>query len=196
MPFEKMIISGCELSDYLRTCVQGAISHQKVSATSEAEFYLVHLLEEFEKAEKLFEYHEGRVQETPLAILFARSFAEDESQRVVVLKHLGDLSVYMAGFFSDNIDQNKFVDLDYYITMGGGAYHKLSLILREHKTFGELYNELSIEFARFVAVLSEVSDKAHLHTNTDILRLYERWLKTGDERIKELLLEKGISFNH
>ncbi len=192
MDSEKDIVTGDNLKEYLRTWIQEAFEHQDVSTSPEVEFYLVNLLEEFEKTENLFESVDGHLQEKPLAILWSKSIHADRDTKIVTLKHLGDLSLYMAGFFSDNIDQNKFVDLDYYISMGGGAYNSLSNILRTHKTFGKLFSELSDEFINLISVLSEISDKAHLQSNSDILRLYQRWLKTGDERIKEFLLEEGI----
>jgi hypothetical protein len=44
----------------------------------------------------------------------------------------------------------------------------------------------------FVDVLSEVSERSSLSSNTDLLRLYERWLRTGSTRSGYLLAERGV----
>jgi hypothetical protein len=41
-------------------------------------------------------------------------------------------------------------------------------------------------------VLSEVSERSSCASNVDLLRLYERWLKTGSRRCGQLLLERGV----
>ena len=43
-----------------------------------------------------------------------------------------------------------------------------------------------------VDVLSEVGEKANLHNDTDILRLYEIWLGSGSPRAAEKLRAMGI----
>ncbi|MND03270.1 hypothetical protein D3C83_230140 [compost metagenome] len=41
-------------------------------------------------------------------------------------------------------------------------------------------------------ILSEVSEKASVRKDTDLLRLYELWVKTGSRRAAELLASEGI----
>ena len=41
-------------------------------------------------------------------------------------------------------------------------------------------------------VLSEVSDRSAKSSSTDLLRLYEKWLRTRSPRNGDLLLERGI----
>jgi hypothetical protein len=55
-----------------------------------------------------------------------------------------------------------------------------------------VFAELADNFVRFVDVLSEVSERASLGSNVDLLRLYERWLKTGSRRSGQLLAERGV----
>ena len=47
-------------------------------------------------------------------------------------------------------------------------------------------------FAGFVDVLSEVSERTSCVSNADLLRLYEKWLKTGSRRSGQLLVERGV----
>jgi hypothetical protein len=37
-----------------------------------------------------------------------------------------------------------------------------------------------------------VSERSALTSNADLLRLYERWLRTGSRRDSQLLVERGI----
>ena len=52
--------------------------------------------------------------------------------------------------------------------------------------------ELAEKFGMFVEVLSEVSERTSCASNTDLLRLYEKWLKTGGRRSGQLLVERGV----
>jgi hypothetical protein len=84
----------------------------------------------------------------------------------------------------------KLVDVDYYATLGGYAYESLSRF--ESDTFAPVFAELAGSFLAFVDVLSEVSERCAMTTNTDLLRLYEKWLRTGSRRNGQLLVERGI----
>ena len=95
------------------------------------------------------------------------------------LKQIGDFSLFISGFFADSLHR-KLVDVDYYVSIGGTAYTALSRY--ETDTFSPVFAELAEKFIRFVDVLSEVSERASLCSNADLLRLYERWLKTGSRR--------------
>ena len=44
----------------------------------------------------------------------------------------------------------------------------------------------------FVDVLSEISDRSAKNSSTDLLRLYEKWLRTRSPANGDLLLERGI----
>ena len=55
-----------------------------------------------------------------------------------------------------------------------------------------MFDELSDKFTAFVEVLGEVSERTSLSSNADVLRLYERWLRTGSRRSGDLLASRGI----
>jgi len=105
------------------------------------------------------------------------------------LKQIGDISLFVSGFFADSLTR-KLVDVDYYVSIGGTAYTALSRY--ETDTFSPVFAELAENFVRFVDVLSEVSERASCGSNADLLRLYERWLKTGSPRSGQLLAERGV----
>jgi hypothetical protein len=57
---------------------------------------------------------------------------------------------------------------------------------------GDVFDELSDKFTTFVDVLGEVSERTSLSSNSDVLRLYERWLRTRSRRSGDLLAARGI----
>lgn len=189
---ESLIREEIDLRPYFKELVEGAVVNQKLEVTDLSRFYLVNLLNQFAKTDQLFEGAEGNHEETPLAILLSRALDSDPATRIKTFKKLGDIALYVSGYFSDYID-SKLVDIDYYISMGEGAYGNLSGLFANEKTFGSLYQELSIKFVGLMGVLSEVRDAAGISSNTDLIKLYERWLKTGDPKIKERLEKEGIT---
>ena len=59
-------------------------------------------------------------------------------------------------------------------------------------SFAEVFEELSGKFAGFVDVLGEVSERTSLTSDTDLLRLYEKWQRTRSRRSGDLLAARGI----
>jgi hypothetical protein len=101
---------------------------------------------------------------------------------------VGDLSLFISGFFSDSLNR-RVVDVDYYIQLGEHAYASLA---RRDGRFGDVFDELSGKFVAFVDVLSEVSEHSAMTSNSDLLRLYEKWLRTKSRRSGDLLAARGI----
>ena len=85
------------------------------------------------------------------------------------------------------------MDVDYYVSIGRTAYTALSR--HETDAFSPVFTELAENFVRFVDVLSEVSERASCCSNADLLRIYERWLRTGSPRSGQLLAERGVVSN-
>jgi hypothetical protein len=169
--------------------VATAVHRQQVKIGQHTQSYIVNLLAEYAKASRL---HAPGEADT-LAMLYLQSRQQRQEERVRSLRRLGDLALCIAGFFADSLNR-KVVDVDYYIDMGGSAYGSLAAIFdgkREAAVFSELYEELATKFSRLVEVLNEVSEGTSARDQS-MLRLYDRWLKTGSERIRRMLCEQGI----
>lgn len=187
----RLVSTEKDMRFYFKGLVDEAVVHQALDVTEISKFYLVTLLDGFAKTERLFDWKTDHYEETPLAMLLSEAMDSDPTRRVRAFKKLGDISLYVSGYFSDHID-SKMVDIDYYISMGEGAYKNLSGILSGEKTFSELYDELSIRFMDLMDILAEVRMASGEFSNTDLIRMYERWIKTGDSRIRERLEKEGI----
>jgi len=187
------VISKKKPMEFFREMVTAAIEKQSIKTNEMVEFYIVNLLSEFVSMKKVTEKGEGWEDE-PITILFLKAFHLSLNEQIKLLKKVGDFSLFISGFFSDSL-RNKLVDVDYYTLIGKRSYDKLSLILKNFsngETFFNLFRELSTNFQTLVDVISEISAMSFITSNKDILRIYERWLKTGGKRDEGLLQEMGI----
>ena len=128
-------------------------------------------------------------------MLAEASEAPSPQQRDEALRRLGDVSLFIAGFFAQSFAR-KLIDIDYHIAMGGRAYGTLADNMRgsiRGQAFAAVFLELAQKFQRLVDVLNDVAEMAHTHTDKDILRLYEIWLKTGSPRAFAILRRLGVA---
>ncbi len=171
--------------EYFKELVDGAVEHQHVESEELTRSYLVHLLAGFVQLD------EGKASfdREPLALQLGRALQGGGVTQRAGLRQVGDASLFISGFFSESLNR-KLVDLDYYITLGGCAYEELSR--QESLRVRCVFAELAEKFAAFVDVLSEVSERSGLSSNNDVMRLYEKWIRTGSRRDGERLIERGI----
>ena len=190
-----VVVPETDVRAFFRESVEGALGNQKVEASAHTTFYLVNLLSQFSHSNELFEQTSSGSDRRPLALLYGDALsAMNQHERERALKRLGDVALYVAGFFAASLSRS-LVDVDYYVAMGGGAYGSLSAHVRgtRAEAFREIFDELSNKFVSFVDVLGEVSERTQVTTTKDILRLYEIWMKTGSKRAQEKLQEHGIT---
>src|SRR5262245_44604501 len=173
--------------EYFKELVDAAILHQRLSTTESASFYVVQLLAGFLRRRE--ESPDAHGADAPLAIRLAQVLESGGIRQRAGLREIGDVSLFVSGFFTDSLNR-KPVDLDYYVSIGGYAYNALSRV--ESDTFSPLFAELADKFVGFVDVLTEVSERASCASNADLLRIYERWLRTGSPRSGQLLAERGV----
>lgn len=176
--------------EYFRELVEDALEHQRLDAAELTAYYVVNLLCGYVRLGE--PSTDSAFDEAPLALQLQRALEAGGVQQRLHLRRLGDASLFVSGFFSDSL-KRKLVDVDYYVAMGGYAYGSLSRIdSGSDDAFAPVFTELADKFVAFVDVLSEVSERSALTSNSDLLRLYERWLRTGSRRNGQLLAERGI----
>lgn len=176
-------------TEYFRELVEKAIARQRLTSSEVSAFYLVQLLDSFVRPDRAY-LDAGIDYDQPLAHLLCEAIASGEARRFTLFKATGDLSLFISGFFSDSV-MRKPVDFDYYVSLGGYAYGRAAR-LSAHQTAAEVFEELSQKFSRFVDVLTEVSEASTLTDHTSLLRLYEKWLRTGSERTGAMLRDLGV----
>lgn len=189
------IVAVSNLREFFHGSVQAALRKQRVEVDDHTEHYVVNVLTMFARSEDLYENTPEGVRLRPLALMLAEaSEAASVQQRDAALRRLGDVSLFVAGFFAQSFAR-RLIDVDYHIAMGGGAYGTLAESMRgslRGQAFAAVFAELAQKFQRLVDVLNEVAEMAYEHSDKDVLRLYEIWLKTGSPRAHAILRRLGF----
>ena len=188
-----MVVQVRNLQDYFRTSIEDVVAKQRVDIDPHAAHYVVNMLTLFSRSDELYEDDGESYGLRPLALMLADAAdAPSTEHRNQLLQRIGDVALFVAGFFADSFAR-KAIDVDYYITMGGNAYGSLSEEVRgtfRGNAFAPVYRELAIKFQVLVDVLNEISEGPH--AATDVVRTFEVWRRTGSRRAAKLLNEHGV----
>ena len=183
---DRPLLGGQTPAEYFRDLVAASLARQHLRAADLTEYYLVNLLCQYVRLDAGAVAGEAN---EPLALRLARALRSGGSEQRARLRSLGDFSLFMTGFFPDSF-RRRLVDVDYYVSMGEYAYGSLARL--DEDAFSEVFTELANKFVGFTDVLADVSERTALASHTDVLRLYEKWLRTGSERDGQRLVERGI----
>ena len=171
--------------EFFKEQVEGAMARQNLKTSEWTAFYVVRLLAGYVAAD----LENPAFDRQPLGVRLVHALqAEGVAQREG-LRSIGDASLFLAGFFSDSLHR-RLIDSDYYIALGANAYGRLAGA--DHDAFADVFGEMADKFVPLVDVLAEISDRASLGSNRELLRLYDRWLRTGSRRDESLLAERGL----
>jgi hypothetical protein len=178
--------------DFFVTRVEEAVKRVKFEPSPLSRHYLVDLLEHYMFASNLYPIEDtsGKAKRETLAEMYLRAQNAPSPLRLDLLKRLGDSSLYISGFFGDSLNR-KIVDIEYYVDMGGVAYHSLANSAQDEK-MSRMFGEFAARFPDFVDVLTFISQESMIQTNEDLLKLYDRYLATGSRLAGEQLVGKGL----
>ena len=182
---ERPLVREQSPAEYFKELVEAALTRQHLHAGDLTEYYLVNLLCQYVRPEA----RSGVANAQPLALRLAHALESGGTEQRARLRSLADFSLFMSGYFADSFTR-KAIDVDYYKSMGEYAYGSLSR--REDDEFADVFAELAGKFVGFMDVLAEVSERSGLSSSTDVLRLYEKWLRTGSPRHSQRLIERGL----
>jgi hypothetical protein len=158
--------------------------------------YLVGLLTDFAHPDS-----EGVLAtDRPLAFLLDEALRTSGAERFQRLRALGDGVLYLTGFFGDHIE-TRGVDVGYVTNVGATAYRGAATMLRRpisetsQQTDDNVFAELSIKFDQFVdviAVVAETTLAQQAKSELGVLKLYERWLRSGSATLARELGARGL----
>lgn len=192
---ETELVPVASLAEFFHDSVHAAMTANKVAVEGHTAHYVVNLLTCFARSEALFDQTADGPRLKPLALMLAEAAeAGPLSERNAALRRLGDVALFIAGFMADALERSP-VGIDYYVRMGGCAYHSLAQSLPDStrgRAFAPIFAELAVRFTDMVDVLADVRYTAAGARDQDVLRLYETWMKTGSRRATRLLGERGI----
>jgi heat shock protein HspQ len=190
------LVAVTNLREFFHDSMQTALRQQQIAVDDHTEHYVVNVLTTFARTDELYENTPEGMRLKPLAHMLAEaSEAKSVQQRDAALRRLGDVSLFIAGFFAQSFAR-KLVDIDYHIAMGGRAYGTLADNMRNTirgHAFAAVFMELAQKFQRLVDVLNDVAEMSYTHSDKDVLRQYEIWMKTGSPRAYGILRRLGVS---
>ena len=184
-----------DLRQWFQGSVQDAMQRNEIKAGPLVEKYVADLLMQYSRSDRLYEITEEGTGLKPLAFMYRDALeSPNEELRRQSLQRLGDIALFIAGYFAESLSR-KAVDVDYYAGMGGAAYNSLA-DTPPHSfdalEVNEMFRELAEKFTMFMDVLAEVGQMAHGNGDQSILRLYETWMHTGSPRALRKLEMMGI----
>jgi len=175
---------GTDIHTFFVEHVTEAMRDLRVETRAETQGYLVNLLSGFAVSEKTQSLSE------PLARLFERALQATGVERLARLRDLGDAALFICGFFPDSFDR-RGLSRTYVVDMGGRAYLVVGQSAREHAR-AEVFVELGGRFDDMARVLDEVRERTAMCTDGEIVRLYERWSRSGSPTLAERLRRRGV----
>src|SRR5262245_14736706 len=181
---------------FFHEVVGEAVRTRQIDATDQAMSYLVALLTDFAHPDP------GREDtfERPLAFLLHEALHTTGAERFQRLRALGDGVLYLTGFFGDHIE-TRGVDMAYVTNVGATAYRGAATMLR--RPIGDtsqgaednVFAELSTKFGQFVDVITVVAETTlaqQAKSELGVLKLYERWLRSGSATLARELGARGL----
>lgn len=175
-----------DLFVFFRGRVQEAAAHQRAGVSERAVLYLSRMLTDL-----------GHEQDAAppagetLAELHLRASLAEPAEAVTLLKRLGDWSLLLTGYFREHLARRR-LSPEYCSRMGGGAYQRLERMFPGDVSIAPVFGELAERYDTCVEVIAEVRDEAANRSDSDVLRLYEEWLRTGSPRVAERLRALGV----
>ena len=192
---DNQLITSIGVREFFRDSLTSAVTNQKLAVNEETIFYIVNMLTSFTRSENLYERTSEGYMIRALALIYADSCdASTIIEKNKLLQKLGDIALFIAGLFSYSLNRS-LVDVEYYVAMGGNAYACLADATRNNyhgETISMVFAELSEKFLALVDVLAEINENCSQASDSDIMRLYELWLKTGSKRAAKQLQMNGI----
>src|SRR6266508_3832432 len=95
------VVTVANLTEFFRDALRGVLAHQRVAVEDQTEHYVVNMLTLFARAERLYESTPDGPSLKPLVQMFSEALqATSAAERDLALQRLGDVSLFMAGFFA------------------------------------------------------------------------------------------------
>jgi hypothetical protein len=173
--------------------VLAAREDRGVEATDAATAYLTGLLADYARPGAL----NLETLERPFTLLLAEAEESSGGERFEKLRAVGDGVLYVRGLFSEHLE-TRGVALRYVSSVGARAYEGARHVLHRAGTLSpatDVFGELAQRFDAFVELLGAVADRMMAQgaaSNGNVLKLYERWLRTGSTALGEALVAQGL----
>jgi hypothetical protein len=148
------------LDAYFAERLGEALHRESLHLEVESFRYLLHLLASFSHRGNLFRECDADDAGPPaLADLFARAREANPSEQRQAYQRLGDMALFVGGFFGPYVHRRKsLVNIDYYVEMGKTGYGQAATFARRTQT-ESLLRELSEKFRGVTEVFASMADE-------------------------------------
>ena len=173
------------MHEYFREALKVAIKRSGGCISEELQAYLVYLLTDFARADRVYAgINPG--EEPVLVLLLERALEAPMHEANRIFKQIGDSTLYLSGFFGEKTHASG-VSANYYVSMGEGAYLKLA-----QNTNQAVYHELSDAFERLVFLLRQMSLQDKKASPEQLLSWIEEYQISKNPDLKALLQQNGV----
>jgi hypothetical protein len=179
------------VNEFFCEVVSNAVAEQGYDTTVESKAYVTALLADYATP------HGGRqFLRQPMGTSLLLAMQSHSAERFNRLRAVGDEALFLSGFFADHLSQ-RGLELSYASDLGSVAYDAAAQFLRRlHSSSApDVFSELARKFGMFVELLQVVSDSLQsqaVRSEASLLELYERWRRSGSNRIGDALVQRGI----
>jgi hypothetical protein len=180
-----------DLEGFFGELMEQALEERRVIPTDAARLYLTALLADYARPGANRDPFDR-----PFALLFAEAEDSSGGERFERFRALGDGALYVRGFFWEHLE-TRGVALRYVSAVGARAYdgarHMLGRAGGNSAT--DVFGELAERFDVFVELFGAVADRLLARaatSNGEMVKLYERWLRTGSSALGEALAQRGL----
>lgn len=185
------IVTSGDVSGFFREAVDDALKERRVDASDGARQYLADML--------AGRYGQGVPRDTldkPVTLLLDEALHAPATERLERLRDVGDGTLALSGLYRDHLER-RGVDTRYVGSVGKTAYGTAAGLLARGDGLVtlDLFGELAAKFDRLAEALRHVADLIFAAPGSGpdaILRVYERWLKTGSVRLERALISEGL----
>jgi hypothetical protein len=185
-------VTETSLSEFFRQRLLYSSERLRVRPQQDTFWYLGNLLERFGRSDRLFSYTQGQLELRPLALLYGDAIStEDNRQRCLLLRHLGDLALFLGALFPEFYTRHG-IQQGYFVGMGGSAYDYLS---DNAPTGRHIFRELSRNFVQMLQLVAYTCSQRETFNAGEVLALYQRWLLSGDPTVADQLRSLGINLS-
>src|SRR6195256_4882442 len=156
----KRVLPVTNLREFFKDELHGALEKRQLAVEDQTEHYVVNLLTLFSRSEELYDATPEGTRLKPLVVMLSEALeARSADDRNKGLQRLGDVSLFIAGFFAQGFAR-KLIDIDYHISRGGRAYATLADTLSRGRSrvLGNVFSELAQKFQPMFDALNEVSE--------------------------------------
>jgi hypothetical protein len=180
-----------DISGFFRERLETALDRHGIEVSPPTSAYLLNLLVDFGST-PLSDGWEGTFVER----MATAAHAQEPQERLRRFRELGDRSLYTCGFFADHLERRGLAR-SYVVTVGERAYEEAGSLAKRpwvahERNLASVYPELATRFESVAHAFDDVRECTDMRTPQQVIRLYEKWKRTGSQLIAERLEEEGL----